>query len=1672
MRLNRWLAGYHGAGDNIADGNFADLNDPSTADVGPPFTIFDPGSLQTHLPELNPSTPQQDGSAASAAAGAMEVHEVQNFSQNLSHDFSAGQQPGEPSFVVDGGSSGSDQFVVGHVTDHSGSFQLVTNSASGGVEAGSVTVTYNSLASSMTSIAQVTTAVTLSDTAHDAAAAASTSDQPLVPVDPAPNSEVTVVHNTSTASNNFGAVFGVAYLTGGNTVLVGATPPGSNDGSSGGNPVETDLQVAIVNGSNVSFVDIPLPGGSVSTDYIGGASVTALTNGNFAVLYWGSNASNGGEGAQNNDNLPDYYVQVFTPGGTPVGGLITLDSSGNNNVNGLGWIAEDPANNGFVVSTAIGDEVNVVVQRFSNSGTPGASFTIPGGYGYAYVDPAGNIVETYQKGPSLTNYYAFIPASATSTSSSGVLLDQPMPASTYLNFTPDASGSGFVAFYFSGTNLMAQTLSAAGALGSPITVANVGSIATNDRPWSVVTTSDGEYAISLIPNANGLYTEYPGTNQVIKVGPSLTAAATTIYDLTTSGGSSAVQMGPWAVAGPNGSIISYNETAGNGTSTHGVALEATVTAVSYLGSTGPVVTAANIHVSGGSGTGGAFKIGDTVTTTWNNSAGGDNNTDPVNGATFDFSQFGGGSAVTATNNGGIWTATYHIAAGSIDTTNAHVAVTATDTSSNATTTSGSAVSVDDQQPTVTVSASSTVLHAGDAPTVTFAFSETVSDFSLADVTLSGGTLSGLTHVGPVGGHDVYTATFTPTTTNTEVGSVHVNAGSYTDHVGNTGSVSNTVAFSGDTQAPTVTLSVDHNAVLAGQTATVTFTFSDPNPTFSVFDVHVTGGSLGNNLVHVGINGAGQDVYTDILTPAASDHDVTSVSVPSAIYSDAAGNLNESSNTIIVSGDTLAPTVTITPQSTVLHAGDTQTVTFTFSEAVDFSLADATVSGGVLANLTQTAQDIYTATFTPDTTNTENGSVQLNAGSYTDTAGNAGGASNTVTFTGDTQAPTVTLSADHSTLLAGQIAKITFTFSDPDPTFSLSNVAVIGGSLGNLVHVGPDGSGNDVYTAIFAPDLSNQELASLVVGSGIYSDAAGNQNAASNTISISGDTLPPSVVSVAANPNTLIAGQTSTVTFTFSEALASFALSDVSVSGGTLGSLVHAGLNGSNQDVYTAIFTPDVSNTELGSVRVITGSYTDIAGNVGVGSNPVNITGDTQAPTAPTLALHQDTGVSSSDHVTNNPLIDYTKSDPTDTLLYKADGAGSFSTTLPVFATDGSADGPHTVSVEEQDAAGNVSAAASLSFTLDTLPPTMLVTADHTALVPGQTATVTFDFSEAVAGFSLSDVQLSGGALSNLVHSGIHGGDDIYTATFTPQAAVHLSDTLSVTPLSYADVAGNEGIGSNTITFTGDTNIPAAPRLALDWDSGVSATDHITKDPVIDVFKSNSADTLLFKVDNATSFTSTVPVFATNGSADGVHTVSVEEVDAGGNASAASSLTFTLDTTAPQLTGITASPGSGSAMTGSTVQLTVGFNEAVTVIGGTPTLTLNDGGSAIYDAAATALLGDRSKLVFDHVVSATDQTSALAVTGFSTNGAAVSDVAGNHPNLSAVTAAFNALEINETSAPAYTSGGITRPELHFDSTGHILLDAAATAFEQQYGVAYLYLGLPPGTPYPPVPELHA
>jgi hypothetical protein len=118
----------------------------------------------------------------------------------------------------------------------------------------------------------------------------------------------------------------------------------------------------------------------------------------------------------------------------------------------------------------------------------------------------------------------------------------------------------------------------------------------------------------------------------------------------------------------------------------------------------PTVTATNIAViTTGNGAGGEFVIGDTVTVQWDNSsATGDGNQD-IATVTVDFSQFGGGAAVAATDmGGGVYEASSVIASGSQDVTDANVSVTATDDAGNVTTTADDTqYSVDNEAPIVT-----------------------------------------------------------------------------------------------------------------------------------------------------------------------------------------------------------------------------------------------------------------------------------------------------------------------------------------------------------------------------------------------------------------------------------------------------------------------------------------------------------------------------------------------------------------------------------------------------------------------------------------------------------------------------------------------------------------------------------------------------------------------------------------------------------------------------------------------------------------------------------------------------------------------------------------------------------------------------------------------------------
>ncbi|MCK5591009.1 MAG: hypothetical protein KAI72_03550, partial [Candidatus Pacebacteria bacterium] len=99
----------------------------------------------------------------------------------------------------------------------------------------------------------------------------------------------------------------------------------------------------------------------------------------------------------------------------------------------------------------------------------------------------------------------------------------------------------------------------------------------------------------------------------------------------------------------------------------------------------PVVTDPNISIiSTGSGGGGVYLIGDTVTAQWDNSSSGDNNSD-IASVTCDFSALGGPAAAPmAEETADVYTASYTLVVALTDT--ATVSVTATDYAGNVTTT--------------------------------------------------------------------------------------------------------------------------------------------------------------------------------------------------------------------------------------------------------------------------------------------------------------------------------------------------------------------------------------------------------------------------------------------------------------------------------------------------------------------------------------------------------------------------------------------------------------------------------------------------------------------------------------------------------------------------------------------------------------------------------------------------------------------------------------------------------------------------------------------------------------------------------------------------------------------------------------------------------------------------
>ncbi len=292
-----------------------------------------------------------------------------------------------------------------------------------------------------------------------------------------------------------------------------------------------------------------------------------------------------------------------------------------------------------------------------------------------------------------------------------------------------------------------------------------------------------------------------------------------------------------------------------------------------------------------------------------------------------------------------------------------------------------------------------------------------------------------------------------------------------------------------------------------------------------------------------------------------------------------------------------PTVSIAIVDPTLGVGETTQVTFTFSEAVaGFDATDLTVSGGSLGARSSADNITFTATLTPPPNSTSSGnviSVDLTGVTSVSTAEAGVGTATSPTYRIDTIRPTATIVVADTSLAIVETSAVTITFNEAVTGLTISDFTVDNGALSGL-----STADNIVYFATLTPAPNvTQGTNTITLNNTGVTDVVGNTGSgttSSNSYAV--DTERPTATLVMSDTE-LNAGETATLTVTFSEPVTGLSLGDLSVTNGTLSALAT-----SDNVTYTALFTP-TANLPLAPtnrVRLDSSGAQDSVGNSGIG----------------------------------------------------------------------------------------------------------------------------------------------------------------------------------------------------------------------------------------------------------------------------------------------------------------------------------------------------------------------------------------------------------------------------------------------------------------------------------------
>jgi hypothetical protein len=959
------------------------------------------------------------------------------------------------------------------------------------------------------------------------------------------------------------------------------------------------------------------------------------------------------------------------------------------------------------------------------------------------------------------------------------------------------------------------------------------------------------------------------------------------------------------------------------------------------------------------------------------------------------------SAVSTSDSGVTWTATFTPTASLTDATNLitlnNTGVTDAAGNSGSGTTNSNNYAIDTVRPTASIVVADNDLAVGETSGVTITFSEAVTGFTNADLTIANGTLSA---VNSINGGVTWTATLTPTASITDATNVITLANTgVADAAGNAGTgTTNSNNYAIDTARPTANIVVADNALSIGETSLVTITFSEAVSGFDNSALTVANGTLST------VSTSDDITFTATFTPTASVTDATNlITLDNTYVADAAGNsgsgTTDSNNYAI---DTVRPTASIVVADSNLLTGETSLVTITFSEAVTgFTNADLTIANGTLSAVSSGDGGVtWTATFTPTASLTDaTNLITLANTGVADAAGNAGsGTTDSNNYAIATIRPTAGIVVADAALAVGDTSLVTITFSEAVTGFTSADLTIANGTLSAV----SSGDGGITWTATLTPTASLTDATNLITldNTGVVDAAsnAGSGTTDSNNYAI--DTARPTASIVVAD-TALAIGETSLVTITFSEAVTGFTNADLTIANGTL-SAVSSGDGGIT---WTASFTPTASVTDATNLITLDNTgVTDAAGNAGSGTTDSNNYAiDTVRPTATVVVADTALSVGETSLVTitfSEAVTGFANADlsiANGTLSAVSSGDGGITWTATLTPTASITDGTNLVTLDNTgvtDAAGNAGSGTtdSNNYAIATLRPTASIVVADTALAIGETSLVTITFSEAVTGFTNADLTVANGTLS-AVSSG--DGGITWTASFTPTASVmNATNLITLDNTGVTDAAGNAGTGTtDSNNYAIDTVRPTASIVVADSALAVGETSLVTitfSEAVTgftnaDLTIANGTLSAVGTSDGGITWTATLTPTASITDATNLITLGNTGItDAAGNAGIGTtdSNNYAIDSTRPTATIVVADT---ALAVGETSLVTITFSQAVTafdnadltVANGTLSTVSSSDGGITWTATLTP------------TASLTDPTNLITL---DTSG--VTDVAGN------------------------------------------------------------------------------